>query len=78
MTSFFGSIQSTLTRIMDPNEYDSLLATLVASFNNVNSEIILAAVLVLAGIVFVLRKELCAFGRVVSWKTSGNQSGCGL
>ena len=43
---------------MDPNEYDSLLATLVASFNNVNSEIILAAVLVLAGIVFVLRKEL--------------------
>ena len=58
LTSFFGSIQSTLTRIMDPNEYDSLLATLVASFNNVNSEIILAAVLVLAGIVFVLRKEL--------------------
>ena len=44
---------------MDPNEYDSLLATLVASFNNVNSEIILAAVLVLAGIVFVLRKNLC-------------------
>lgn len=39
LTSFFGSIQSTLTRIMDPNEYDSLLATLVASFNNVNSEI---------------------------------------
>ena len=57
LTSFFGSIQSTLTRIMDPNEYDSLLATLVASFNNV-AEIILAAVLVLAGIVFVLRKEL--------------------
>ena len=40
LTSFFGSIQSTLTRVMDPNEYDSLLATLVASFSNVNSEII--------------------------------------
>ena len=78
LTSFFGSIQSTLTRIMDPNEYDSLLATLVASFNNVNSEIILAAVLVLAGIVFVLRKELALLDVVVSWKTSGNQSGCGL
>ena len=36
LTSFFGSIQSTLTRIMDPNEYDSLLSTLVASFSNVN------------------------------------------
>ena len=25
LTSFFSSIQSTLTRVMDPNEYDSLL-----------------------------------------------------
>ena len=56
--TMFTSISSFLQVIMDPNEYDSLLATLVASFNNVNSEIILAAVLVLAGIVFVLRKEL--------------------
>ena len=27
LTSFFGSIQTTLTRVMDPNEYDSLLNT---------------------------------------------------
>ena len=33
-------IQTTLTRVMDPNEYDSLLNTLVASFSNINSEII--------------------------------------
>lgn len=39
LTSFFSSIQSTLTRVMDPNEYDSLLTTLVASFSNVNSEL---------------------------------------
>ena len=32
LTSFFGSIQTTLTRVMAPNEYDSLLNTLVASF----------------------------------------------
>ena len=32
LTSFFSSIQTTLTRVMDPNEYDSLLSTLVASF----------------------------------------------
>ena len=37
LTSFFSSIQSTLTRIMDPNEYDTLLTSLVASFSNVNS-----------------------------------------
>lgn len=58
LSSFFSSIQSTLTRIMDPNEYDSLLATLVASFNNINSEIILVTLLVLAAIIFALRKEL--------------------
>ena len=58
LTSFFGSIQSTLTRVMDPNEYDSLLSTLVASFSNVNSEIILFSLVVLAVLIFVLRKDL--------------------
>ena len=58
LTSFFGSIQTTLTRVMDPNEYDTLLSTLVASFSNINSEIILFAVLLLAGVTFVIRKEL--------------------
>ena len=33
LTSFFSSIQSTLTRVMDPNEYDTLLNNLVASFS---------------------------------------------
>ena len=58
LTSFFSSIQNTLTRVMDPNEYDSLLATLVASFSNVNSEIILFSLIVLAAVIFVLRKDL--------------------
>ena len=58
LTSFFSSIQTTLTRIMDPNEYDNLLSTLVASFSNVNSEIILVSLIVLAAIMFVLRKDL--------------------
>lgn len=58
LTSFFSSIQTTLTRVMDPNEYDSLLATLVASFSNVNSEIIVFSLLVLAAILFVLRRDL--------------------
>ena len=58
LTSFFSSIQSTLTRVMDPNEYDNLLSTLVASFSNVNSEIILFSVVVLGVLIFVLRKDL--------------------
>lgn len=58
LTSFFSSIQSTLVRVMDPNEYDTLLTTLVAGFGNINSEIILFAVLVLAAVVLFLRKEL--------------------
>ena len=58
LTSFFSSIQTTLTRVMDPNEYDSLLNTLVASFSNINSEIIVLSLAVLAAVTFFLRKEL--------------------
>lgn len=58
LTSLFSSIQSTMTRIMDPNEYDTLLTTLVASFSNVNSEIIFLSVAVLIVVAFALRKEI--------------------
>lgn len=58
LTSFFSSIQTTMTRVMDPNEYDTLLNTLVASFSNINSEIIVFSVIVLAALIFVLRKDL--------------------
>ena len=58
LTSLFSSIQNTLTRVMDPNEYDTLLHTLVASFSNINSEIIVFSVLVLTILIFALRKDL--------------------
>ena len=58
LSSFFGSIQSSLIRIMDPNEYDSLLTTLVADFNNINTEIIILGALILLVVAFSLRKEL--------------------
>ena len=58
LQSFFSSMQSTLTRVMDPNEYDNLLSTLVASFSNVNSEIIIFSLVILALLIFVLRKDL--------------------
>ena len=58
LTSFFSSVQTTLTRVMDPNEYDTLLTDLVASFSNVNSAILVLSVAVLALVAFALRKEL--------------------
>lgn len=58
LTSFFSSIQSTLTRVMDPNEYDTLLTSLVASFSNIISEIIIFSVIILALIGVIFRKEL--------------------
>ena len=58
LTSFFSSIQSTMVRVMDPNEYDTLLASLVASFSNVNSEIIVLSVVLLGIVIYALRKEI--------------------
>lgn len=58
LTSFFSSVQSTMVRAMDPNEYDSLLTSLVASFNNVNGEIILLSIVTIVVIIIALRKEL--------------------
>lgn len=58
LSSFFGSIQSTMIRVMDPNEYDALLTTLVADFTNVNSEVIVFSLILLAALAFFLRKDL--------------------
>ena len=58
LTSFFSSIQTTMVRAMDPNEYDSLLTTLVASFSNVNAEIILLALVMMVIVVVALRKDI--------------------
>ena len=41
LSTFFSSMQNSLTRIMDPNEYDALLNTLTASFTNVNAACII-------------------------------------
>lgn len=58
LTSLFSSIQTTLTRVMDPNEYDNLLNTLVASFSNINTEIIIFSVIVLSVVIAFLGKDL--------------------
>jgi len=58
LSSFFGSIQSTMIRIMDPNEYDTLLTTLVADFNHVNVEVVSFALVLLLALAVFLRKDL--------------------
>ena len=58
LSSFFGSIQSTMIRVMDPNEYDALLTTLVADFNNVQVEVIVFSVILLAALTIFLWKDL--------------------
>lgn len=58
LSSFFGSIQSTMIRVMDPNEYDTLLTTLVADFSNVRSGVIVFSLVLLTVLGIVLRKDL--------------------
>lgn len=58
LSSLFGSIQSSMIRVMDPDEYDALLTTLVADFNNVNGEIIIFSVAALICIGLFLYKDL--------------------
>ena len=58
LSSFFGSIQSTMIRVMDPNEYDALLTTLVADFSNINTEVIVFSLVLLAALVIFLWEDL--------------------
>ena len=58
LSSLFGSIQSSMIFVMDPNEYDILLETLVASFDNIHSEIIVFSIVLLTVLAIALRKDL--------------------
>jgi iron complex transport system permease protein len=58
LSSFFGSVQSTMIRVMDPNEYDALLTTLVADFTNVNVEVIMISIILLTGLAIFLKRDL--------------------
>lgn len=68
LTSLFGSVQSTLTRVMDPNEYDALLSRLVASFTNVNGDIIILSLVMMGIVTFLLRREIALLNVIVLGK----------
>lgn len=58
LTSLFGSMQSTLVRIMDPNEYETLQATLIPSFSSINTEVVILSLAVLALTSVLLRRDI--------------------
>lgn len=58
LSSLFGSIQSTMIRVMDPNAYDVLLTSLVADFTNIRVEVIAFSLAVLAALGIFLRRDL--------------------
>lgn len=58
LASLFGSIQSTLVRVMDPNEYETLLATLVPSFSNMNVQVVALAAALLVAVGIAFRRDL--------------------
>lgn len=58
LASLFSSIQSTLVMIMDPTDYEITLQSLVASFENIDSSIMIAAVCILALVAGLLFREI--------------------
>lgn len=58
MATFFTSLSNSLTRIMDPNEYDQLLATLVAGFDHINSELLIMAVVLILITIVIFYKDI--------------------
>lgn len=56
LSNFFGSFQTYMIRVMDPNTYDSLLDNLVASFGRVNSDILTIATVLIIGVIVVFYK----------------------
>ncbi len=58
LATFFSSISNTMTRVMDPNEYDKLLTELVAGFDHVNAELIYMALGLIAITVVIFWKDI--------------------
>ncbi len=58
LATLFTSISNTMVRTMDPNEYDTLLTTLVAGFDHVNEEILLMSVGLIVIVIIVFWKDI--------------------
>lgn len=58
LSSFFGSLTTGMTRVMDPNTYDTLLDQLIAGFGRVNADILWLSLIVLIGVIVVFWKDI--------------------
>lgn len=58
MATLFTSITSTVQRMMSPNDFATLETTLIASFSNVNTKIIGIAVILIAIVLVLFRKDI--------------------
>lgn len=57
LSTLFNSMQKSMIRVMDPNEYDSLLNSLVASFSNIKSDLILIGYILVIVLLICFRKD---------------------
>ncbi len=58
MATLFTSMSNTMIRILEPNEYDVLLTSLIAGFSHVNYELIYYAVGLIIVIAIIFAKEI--------------------
>ncbi len=58
LATFFTSVSNTMTRVMDPNEYDKMLTELVAGFDHVNAELIYMALALIIITIVVFWKDI--------------------
>ncbi len=58
LATLFTSITNTMTRVMDPNEYDQLLTELVAGFDHVNAELIYMSLGLIAIVTVVFWRDI--------------------
>lgn len=58
LTSLFSSIQSTIVMAMDPNDYETLLQSITASFESINTEILVFSACILAALGLLFFREV--------------------
>ncbi|MDR0651814.1 MAG: iron chelate uptake ABC transporter family permease subunit [Synergistaceae bacterium] len=58
MATLFSNVTSALQRIMDPNEYQTLMNALIASFHKVNADIIVISLVLIGALILILRGEI--------------------
>ncbi|MDO4605510.1 MAG: iron chelate uptake ABC transporter family permease subunit, partial [Helcococcus sp.] len=57
LSTLFNSMQKSMIRVMDPNEYDSILNSLVASFSNIKSDLVFIGYILVIVLLICFRKD---------------------